>query len=154
MSDREADQPPPGQRTPPPIPADMKEFNRGVIAEFRANGGKLSGPMAGRTVLLLTTQGVRSGQPRTTVVGFGRHGDDYVVIASNNGAASHPAWYRNLLANPRATVEVGAEKFEATASTAAPEDREELAATVPYLERQQKLTVREIPLVTLRRVAV
>src|SRR5580704_16573217 len=109
MSDNAGDQPAAGQRQPPPIPSDMKEFNRGVIAEFRANAGQLSGPMAGRTVLLLTTEGVRSGQPRTTVVGFGRHDDDYVVIASNNGAESHPAWYRNLLANPTATVEVGPE---------------------------------------------
>ena len=130
----------------------MKEFNRGVIAEFRANAGKLSGPMAGRTVLLLTTLGVRSGQPRTTVVGYGRHGDDYVVIASNNGAASHPAWYLNLLANPTATLEVGPDKFQVLATTAAREERDELAAAVPYLERQQKLTSREIPLVILRRV--
>ena len=139
------------QRKPPEIPTDMKAFNREVIAEHRANAGKLSGPMAGRTVLLLTTTGTRSGQPRTTVLGYGRAGDRYVVIASNNGAQSHPAWYLNLLANPLATVEVGPEKFEVRASTARPDEREELANAVPYLERQQKLTSREIPLVILER---
>lgn len=140
------------QRKPPVIPTDMKAFNRAVIAEHRANAGKLSGPMAGRTVLLLTTTGARSGQPRTTVLGYGRSGDRYVVIASNNGAPSHPAWYLNLLANPTATVEVGPEKFEAHASTARPEERDELAKAVPYLESQQKLTERQIPLVILERV--
>jgi len=140
-------------RRRPQIPSDMKAFNRAVIAEHRANGGKLSGPMAGRTVLLLTTTGARSGEPRTTVLGYGGSGGRYVVIASNNGAPSHPAWYLNLLANPIATVEVGPEKFQARASTAPPEEREELAKLVPYLESQQKLTDRQIPLVVLERVS-
>jgi deazaflavin-dependent oxidoreductase (nitroreductase family) len=140
------------QRKPPVIPTDMKAFNRAVIAEHRANAGKLSGPMAGSTVLLLTTMGARSGQPRTTVTGYGRAGDRFVIIASNNGASSHPFWYRNLLANPVATIEVGPEKFEVRASTARPDEREELAKVVPYLERQQKLTSREIPLVILERI--
>ena len=140
-------------RRRPQIPSDMKAFNRAVIAEHRANGGKLSGPMAGRTVLLLTTTGARSGEPRTTVLGYGGSGGRYVVIASNNGAPSHPAWYLNLLANPVATVEVGPEKFQARASTAPPEEREELAKLVPYLESQQKLTDRQIPLVVLERVS-
>src|ERR1700730_10525608 len=140
-------------RKRPQIPADMKAFNRAVIAEHRANGGKLSGPMAGRTVLLLTTTGARSGEPRTTVLGYGSSGGRYVVIASNNGAPSHPAWYLNLLANPVATVEMGPEKSQAQASTAPPEEREELAKLVPYLESQQKLTDRQIPLVVLERVS-
>jgi deazaflavin-dependent oxidoreductase (nitroreductase family) len=67
------------------------------------------------------------------------------------GAVGHPKWYRNLLAKPIATVEVDGEKFEARARTAKPEEREELAKAVPYLESQQKLTKREIPLVVLER---
>src|ERR1700680_743561 len=140
-------------RKPPSIPSDMKAFNRALIAEHRANAGKLSGPMAGRRVLLLTTSGARSGQPRTTVLGYGRAGEKYIVIASNNGAPAHPAWYLNLVANPAATVEVGPEKCEVRANTARPGDRDELAKTVPYLESQQKLTSREIPLVILERVS-
>jgi deazaflavin-dependent oxidoreductase (nitroreductase family) len=130
----------------------MKEFNRALIAEYRATGGRLSGAMAGRSLLLITTTGARSGQPRTTVLGYGRQGDDYVTIASNNGAPSHPAWYRNLLANPVATLEVGEHKLQVRAATAAPDEREELGAAVPWLRSQQELTSREIPLVVLHPV--
>ncbi len=133
------------------IPSDMKAFNEKVIAEFRASHGELSGPMAGRSVLLLTTTGARSGEPRTTVLGYGRSGARLVVIASNNGAAKAPAWYHNLVANPKATVELGPERFEVRATTAPPEQRTEFAAAVPYLAQQQTLTQREIPLVVLER---
>jgi deazaflavin-dependent oxidoreductase (nitroreductase family) len=127
----------------------MKAFNKAVIADFRATGGRMTGQMAGRGILLLTTTGARSGQPQTAVLGYGRHGDRYVVIASNNGADKAPDWYHNLLAHPDATVEVGPDKFEVRATTAKPEEREELAKTVPYLEGQQKLTTRQLPLVVL-----
>jgi deazaflavin-dependent oxidoreductase (nitroreductase family) len=138
-----------GRRQPPPMPPDMNEFNRKLISEFRANGGQLSGPMAGRSLLLLTTTGARSGEARTTVVGYGRVGDRYIVIASNNGAQAHPAWYHNLLADPRATVEVGPEQVGVEARTAEPRERDELARVVPYLAQQQGLTSREIPIVVL-----
>lgn len=133
------------------MPTDMREFNKKVITEFRANYGEFSGPMAGRSLLLLTTTGARSGESRTTVVGFGRHGDKLVVIASDNGAPVAPDWYHNLLANPSATVELGPERFEVRATTAEPEQRDELAKAVPYLKQQQSLTQREIPLVVLER---
>jgi deazaflavin-dependent oxidoreductase (nitroreductase family) len=138
-----------GRREAPPIPPDMNEFNRKVISDFRASGGQLSGPMAGRSILLLTTTGARSGEARTIVLGYGRDGDSFVVIASNNGAPAHPAWYRNLLADPRATVEIGPETIPVRARTAEPHEREDLARTVPYLAQQQGLTTREIPLVVL-----
>ena len=138
-----------GRRQPPPMPPDMKDFNRKLIREFRSNGGQLSGPMAGRSLLLLTTTGARSGEARTTVLGYGRQGDRYIVIASNNGARSHPAWYQNLLADPSAIVEVGPEKFGVKARTAAPRERDALAAAVSYLAQQQGLTGREIPIVVL-----
>jgi len=127
----------------------MKAFNRALIQEWRANNGALSGRMAGRNLILLTTTGVRSGEPRTVVLGFGRHGDKVVAIASNNGAPTDPAWYLNLLAQPSATVELASDRFEVRARTARPEEREELAKVVPYLESQQQLTKREIPIVVL-----
>jgi deazaflavin-dependent oxidoreductase (nitroreductase family) len=136
----------------PVIPQDMKAFNRALIQEWRANAGRLSGPMAGRNLILLTTTGARSGQSRTIVLGFGRSGDKLVAIASNNGAPAHPAWYLNLLADPVATVELGAEKFDVRVRTARPDERAELAKAVPYLESQQKLTERQIPLVVLERI--
>lgn len=130
----------------------MKAFNRALIQEWRANNGALSGRMAGRNLILLTTTGVRSGEPRTVVLGFGRHGDKVVAIASNNGAPTDPAWYLNLLAQPSATVELASDRFEVRARTARPEEREELAKVVPYLESQQQLTKREIPIVVLERI--
>jgi deazaflavin-dependent oxidoreductase (nitroreductase family) len=141
----------PPHRDPVPIPTDMLAFNRKLIEEFRANRGRLSGNMAGRSLLLLTTTGARSGEPRTVVMGYRRDGDRYIAIASGNGAPSHPAWYRNLQANPIATVEVGPEKFEVQALTAVPEEWDQLASLIPYLESQQQLTTRRIPIVVLRR---
>jgi deazaflavin-dependent oxidoreductase (nitroreductase family) len=135
------------------IPPDMKAFNRKVIDEWRANGGKLSGPLAKSQLILLTTIGARSGEPRTVVIGYRPHGDELVAIASDNGAPNDPAWYRNLLANNRtATVELGPEKFEVRARTARPEERDEYARLVDYLEQQQKLTAREIPIVVFERI--
>jgi len=136
----------------PVIPPDMKAFNRALVEEWRANNGRLSGRMAGRNLILLTTTGARSGEPRTVVLSFGRHGGNIVAIASNNGAASHPAWYRNLLRRPTATVELGPDRFAVRARTARPEERAALAKVVPYLESQQQLTEREIPIVVLERV--
>ncbi|TMG31876.1 MAG: nitroreductase family deazaflavin-dependent oxidoreductase [Chloroflexi bacterium] len=132
---------------PVEIPSDMKAFNRKLIEEFRANRGQLSGQMAGRKLLVLTTTGAKSGQPRSIVLGFGRDGDHYVTIASGNGAPTHPSWYLNLQANSAATVEVGPEKLAMRARTARKEERERLTGFVPYLVSQQKLTSREIPIV-------
>jgi deazaflavin-dependent oxidoreductase (nitroreductase family) len=129
----------------------MNAFNRKVIEDFRANRGKLTGPLAGRTLILLTTTGAKSGREQTVVLGFGKDGDRYVVIASNNGASSHPAWYQNLLARPIATLEVGPDKFNVRARTAGPDEREKLKPLVPYIEQQQTLTKREIPIVVLER---
>ena len=134
------------------VPSDMNAFNRQIIEEFRATKGQLSGRMAGRQLLLLTTTGARTGEPRTAVVGYRKSGDSFVVIASDNGAAANPAWYVNLLANPSATVEVGPEKLNVRARTVKGKERHKLAKLVEYLEPQQKQTAREIPVVALERV--
>jgi deazaflavin-dependent oxidoreductase (nitroreductase family) len=134
------------------MPPDMKAFNRAIIEEFRANGGRLSGPMANSRLILLTTIGATSGETRTTVIGFRPHGDELVAIASDNGAPNDPKWYRNLLNHPTATVELGAERFQVRARTARPDEREEYAKVVDYLESQQKLTEREIPIVIFERI--
>lgn len=130
----------------------MNEMNRKIIAEFRATKGQLSGRMAGRQLLLLTTKGARTGEPRTAVVGYRRSGDTYVVIASANGAAANPAWYINLLADPVATIEVGPEKLKVRARTAKGKERDKLAKVVEYLEPQQEKTSRQIPVVALEPV--
>jgi deazaflavin-dependent oxidoreductase (nitroreductase family) len=140
---------PSGRRPPPQMPSDMLAFNRQVIQDFRANKGELSGPMAGRKLMLLTTKGAKSGQERTVVLGFGKEAQRYVIVASANGAPKHPTWYRNLEANPEVTVEVGAEKFKAHARTASKEERDRLKGLIPFYEGEQKKTSREIPLVIL-----
>ncbi|HKB18706.1 MAG TPA: nitroreductase/quinone reductase family protein [Candidatus Dormibacteraeota bacterium] len=133
----------------PQIPQDMKSFNDKVIAEHRANRGQLSGQLAQSKILLLTTTGAKSGKQRTTVVGYRRDGDRYVAIASNNGNDVAPKWFGNLLKHPEATIEVGPEKFEVRARVATAEERPVFAKLIDYLERQQALTSREIPVVVL-----
>lgn len=131
----------------------MKAFNEKLIQDFRANRGQLTGPAAGaRAPMLLTTTGAKSGAPRTVVVGFRMHGERYLAIASNNASDVAPYWYRNLLRDPRAVVEVGPDRFDVRARTAAPEERASLAAKIDYFERQQALTSREIPIVIFERV--
>jgi deazaflavin-dependent oxidoreductase (nitroreductase family) len=76
--------------------------------------------------LLLTTHGRRSGRLRRTALIYGRDGDRYLVVASAGGAAQHPAWYLNLHDEPRVEVQVGAERFTATARTASEEEKPRL----------------------------
>jgi deazaflavin-dependent oxidoreductase (nitroreductase family) len=107
----------------------------------------------GAPILLLTTIGRTSGQARRTALIFGRDGDDYIIIASQGGAPTHPLWYGNLTANPDVTVQVKADVFGATARTATPAERGRLwdlmsAIWSPYPEYQKK-TDREIPVVIL-----
>jgi deazaflavin-dependent oxidoreductase (nitroreductase family) len=132
-------------------------FDDDIIEQFRANQGRiLRGPFAGRTLLLLTTTGARSGRLLTKPLGFTRDGDRYVVIASKGGAPTHPAWYHNLVANPRVTVEVGDQRFEARASVTEGAERERLfaqqAAQIPVFGKYQEMTTREIPVVVLERL--
>lgn len=136
----------------PQVPSDMKAFNEKLIAEFRANHGRLSGRMANSRVLLLTTTGRKTGQPRTAVIGYRRDGDRYLAIASNNGVDKAPSWYFNLQANPIATVEVGSDKLQVRASVAAGGERNRLAPMIEYLPDQQAKTRREIPIVIFERV--
>lgn len=132
-------------------------FNQRLIDEYRANAGRLSGPITGERLLLLTTTGARTGRPRTAPMGFTRLGDDLVVIAADAGAPHHPAWYHNLLANPDATVELGGERFGVRARILAGGDErdrlvERQRPQMEYFDAQQEKTSRVIPLVILERV--
>ncbi len=136
----------------------MRDFNQNLIEEFRASGGKVnSGPFLGAPLLLLTTRGAKSGEERTTPLVHTRDGDRYVIIASKGGAPTNPAWYHNLKANPRVTLEVGDEKFEAAGSTVQGEERDRLyraqAAMMPNFDEYQRNTTRRIPVVVLERVS-
>ncbi len=141
----------------PPMSERPPGFDADIIEQFRANGGRIvHGPFAGRTLLLLTTIGAKSGRPSTKPLGFTRDGDRYVVIASKGGAPTNPAWYHNLVANPRVTVEVGSERFEARATVAEGAERERLyaqqAAAIPVFGKYREMTTRRIPVVVLERL--
>ena len=99
-------------------PAEWQRRNEPVILAYRATGGQETGRPANRPLLLLTTTGARSGQPHTTPLNYSTDATRLVVIASKGGSPTHPDWYRNLVANPEVTLEVGGETFRARASTA------------------------------------
>ena len=121
---------------------------------YRLSGGRFGGSMAGMPALLLTTTGRKSGQPRTWPLTYVRDGDRIVVIASAAGLPEHPAWYLNLRANPRVTVQLGQERREMNAETATGEERERLWAQIsrdhPQYAGYQQKTTRQIPVVLLK----
>jgi len=133
----------------------MNDQNRQVIEEFRANAGKVGGNYEGRPLLLLTTSGRTTGRAYTTPVMYLADGGGWCVFASKGGAPQHPDWYLNLVANPRVVVELGAERFEARAAVAGPEERDALYAKQASIYGQfteyQKKTARTIPVVRLER---
>jgi deazaflavin-dependent oxidoreductase (nitroreductase family) len=136
--------------------SSFNDFNQTVITEFRANGGKVGGPFANTPLLLLTTIGAKSGQPRIAPLAYTTDGDHFIVIASKAGAPTNPDWYYNLLANPTVTIEIGQERFQVRASIAEGQERERLYAQVgaqlpQFLEYQQN-TSRQIPVVVLERI--
>ena len=131
----------------------MSDYNAQIIEEFRENHGRVGGHWEGRDLLLLTTRGRRSGREYTTPVTYTRDGDRLLVYASQGGSPDHPDWYLNLVADPHVTVEVGSERFDATAETVVGEERERLVLTIPYFAAQQVKTQREIPIVVVERLA-
>ncbi|MGD8830734.1 MAG: nitroreductase/quinone reductase family protein, partial [Pseudomonadales bacterium] len=107
-----------------------RSFNETLIAEFRANGGMLSGELARANLLLLTSTGARSGRQRTTPLVYVPLDGRILIIASKGGAASHPAWYWNLVAHPEVTVELGPETYQARAVRIEGAERTELYAQI------------------------
>ncbi|WP_190137694.1 nitroreductase family deazaflavin-dependent oxidoreductase [Streptomyces longispororuber] len=131
----------------------------GWVAEqarlYEESGGTKGTTIQGAPCLLLDYRGRRSGLWRRTVLIYGRDGDDYLVVASNGGAAEHPLWYRNLRDEPDVRLRVGTERFAARADTLSPEDKARVWPRLveifaPYAEYQEK-TERDIPVVRLRR---
>jgi deazaflavin-dependent oxidoreductase (nitroreductase family) len=125
------------------------------IDEYVATGGEQGHLWRGVPTLLLTTTGRRSGVQRRTALIYGRSGSDYVIVASNGGSRTHPAWYLNLSADPKVTVQVGDEVFPATAHEADAAERErlwpELTKIWPDYDKYQARTPRTIPVVVLSR---
>lgn len=133
--------------------SNPNERNMVIIQEFRANAGKVGGPFAGKSLLLLHTIGAKSGQPRINPVACIRDGDRLVIIASKGGAPTNPDWYYNILANPLVSVETGTEQFQARASIAVEPERtrlyNQMVEMMPGFAEYQRKTTRVIPVVIL-----
>lgn len=131
-------------------PAD---YNATIIAEFRANGGRVGGRFEGATLLLLHHQGAKSGRQYVNPLVYLRDGERYVIFASKAGAPNNPGWYHNLTAHPEVTIEVGTETVEATASVAEGSERDRLfelqVRAMPGFADYQASTERQIPVVVL-----
>jgi deazaflavin-dependent oxidoreductase (nitroreductase family) len=136
--------------------SQMNDFNQRIIDEFRANQGKVGGQFANAPLLLLTTTGAKSGRAITKPLVYTKDGERIVLIASFAGAPKNPAWYNNLVANPTATVELGAERFQARAKIVTGEERQRLydnqANQLPVFADYQKKTTRQIPVLVLERI--
>ncbi len=134
---------------------EASDWNAAIIEEFRANGGKVGGQFEGAPLLLLHSTGAKSGQERVAPVMYQAVSQDFAIFASKAGAPTNPDWYHNLLANPRATVEVGTDTLEVTARVADDADRERIwskqKADYPGFAEYEQKTARKIPVVLLSR---
>jgi deazaflavin-dependent oxidoreductase (nitroreductase family) len=129
------------------------ERNIKVIEDFRRNGGQTGG--SGRT-LLLTTTGARSGRERTVPLAYLADGDRLLIFGSRAGSDKQPDWYWNLLKNAVVTVEIGTDKYQATATPLEGEERDRLfarqKAAMPVFAEYETRTKRVIPVIALERI--
>ena len=133
----------------------MSNWNENVIAEFRANEGRVGGSFEGAPLLLLHSTGARSGKERVTPMMYLAVDDGFAVFASKAGADTNPDWYHNLRAHPEARIEVGTETLDVTARVLDPEEREpvweEQKRRYPGFAEYEAKTDRVIPVVVLGR---
>jgi deazaflavin-dependent oxidoreductase (nitroreductase family) len=129
------------------------DFNRRIIEQFRANGGRVGPPFENTPLLLLHHTGARTGTARVNPVAYLADGNRYVIFASKGGAPTNPDWYHNLRAHPEVTIEVGTHTLAATAHEVTGEERERLFAAIaersPNFAQYQRKTKRLIPVIVL-----
>jgi len=132
----------------------FKLFMSLQIGLYRLSGGKLGGEMRGFKVLLLTTTGRKSGKTYTTPLGWFDWQDGYIIVASNGGRPTNPAWYLNLKSHPQVTVQVLDKVIPVTAEVLSGTSRaqawQQVITTAPQYANYEKMTTREIPVVLLR----
>jgi deazaflavin-dependent oxidoreductase (nitroreductase family) len=135
----------------------MNEFNQQIVAEFRANAGQVGGMFAGAPMILVHHVGAKSGVERVSPLVYLADGDRLFVFASKGGADDNPAWYHNLVANPKTTVEVGTETFDVVAKVITGTERDEIyakqVAAAPQFGEYERKTTRVIPVVELERTS-
>jgi len=133
----------------------VNKMNVGIIDEFRANGGKVGGGFEGRPMILLTIKGRKSGTERTTPLVYLPHDGRVFVFASKGGAPEDPDWYKNLVANPDVTVELGDERYAARAVVITGAERDDLfdrqMKSAEQFRTYQTNTTRIIPVIELVR---
>ncbi|GGK36691.1 nitroreductase family deazaflavin-dependent oxidoreductase [Nocardia camponoti] len=132
-------------------------FNDQVIAEFRANGGKVGGPFEGNEhMIVITTTGAKTGRAITNPLVYLPDGDRIVLIASNGGADKHPAWYYNLIANPEVVVELPTGTFSSKAVLVDEPERtrlyDRMVEQLPGFAEYRDKTSRVIPVFAIDRV--
>ena len=135
----------------------VNDWNKQIIAEFRANGGEVGGQFAGAPMILVHHRGARSGTERVSPLVYFPDGDRILIVASAAGAPKNPDWYHNLKAHPRIDVEVGTETFPVVAEELPRAERDEkfaeIASANPGFGAYQEKTSRVIPIVALTRAA-
>jgi len=135
--------------------ATLDAFNTNIVDEFRSNGGKVGGPFAEATLLLLTTTGAKSGQPRLLPLAYLTIDGKMIIVGSKAGAPADPHWVHNLRAHPGAHVEVGTDEYDVTARELPSDERdvlfEKIVALAPVFADYQAKTNRVIPLFELQR---
>jgi deazaflavin-dependent oxidoreductase (nitroreductase family) len=130
-------------------------YGREHVKRYQETDGREGHEWEGTTILLLTTTGRKSGEPRTTPLIYRQHDDAYTIIASNGGSDEPPLWFRNLEADPNVEVQVLGDRFPARARTASPEEKpamwRKMTETWPAYDEYQQKSAREIPVVVLER---
>ena len=133
----------------------LDAFNNAIIEEFRANDGVVGGPFEGATLLLLTTTGAKSGEPRLSPLAYLTIDGKMIIVGSKAGADTNPHWVHNLRANPRAHVEVGTDGYDVVARELAEDERDatypKIVEIAPGFGDYQANTSRKIPLFELQR---
>lgn len=135
------------------IDTDVQSFEDALIADMRAHGGRVTtGPLAGRPLLIVTTTGAKSGEPRRSILNWSRDGDDYIVAGTAGGSPKDPAWVHNVAANPDVTVEVDNTTFEATARIDEAEQErlwDQHVAAMPWFAAYPEQVGRPIPMIRI-----
>jgi proline iminopeptidase len=131
-------------------------FGEEHVRRYRETNGEVGHVWReGSTILLLTTKGRKTGEPRTTPLIYARDGDRYVIVASKGGAPEHPGWYRNIEQDPNVELQVLGDVFPARARTVEGDERERLWRSAnevwPHYDEYAEKTDREIPVVVLER---
>jgi deazaflavin-dependent oxidoreductase (nitroreductase family) len=134
---------------------DVNDWNRKVIEEFRANGGKVGGQFAGAPMILVHHVGAKSGVERVSPMVYFTDGDRMLIVASAAGSPKNPDWYHNLKARPKVDVEVGTETFPVVVEELQADERAQkwaqITAAMPGFAEYQEKTSRVIPVLALTR---